>query len=81
MFLSKNKQIKDRRLVKMNNTRIEQQNQIINPDKLGIFGDYFSRLKVGSMLNKSGIMKLPAAQILVVPTKQCGSIISTGYTL
>ena len=41
----------------MHTTLTELQNQTINPDKLGIFGDYFSRLKVGSMLNKSGIVK------------------------
>ena len=29
----------------------------INPDKLGIFGDHFSTLKIGSMLNRSGISK------------------------
>ena len=48
----------------MNNTPIEQQNQIINPDKFGIFDDYFSRLKVGSMLNKSGITKTKGASPL-----------------
>jgi len=29
----------------MNSTLIEQQDQTINPDKLGIFGDYFSQVK------------------------------------
>lgn len=48
----------------MNNTLIEKQDQTINPDKLGIFGDYFSRLKVGSMLNKSGITKTKGASPL-----------------
>ena len=48
----------------MNNTLIEQQDQTINPDKLGIFGDYFFRLKVGSMLNKSGISKTKGASPL-----------------
>ena len=38
----------------MNSTLIEEQNQI---EKLGIFGNYFSRLIIGKMLNKSGIMK------------------------
>jgi len=48
----------------MNSTLIEQQNQTINPEKLGIFGNYFSRLKVGSMLNKSGIIKTKGASPL-----------------
>ena len=48
----------------MNSTLIEQQDQTITPDKLGIFGDYFSRLKVGSMLNKSGIIKTKGASPL-----------------
>lgn len=48
----------------MNSTLIEQQNQTINPDKLGIFGNYFSRLKVGSMLNQTGITKTKGASPL-----------------
>lgn len=60
-YLSKNKQIKDRNLVKMHTTSIGSQNQTQNPDKLGIFGNYFSKLKVGSMLNKSGIIKTKGA--------------------
>ena len=63
-YLTKNKQIKNRKLVEMNSTLIEQQNQTINPEKLGIFGNYFSRLKVGSMLNKSGIIKTKGASPL-----------------
>ena len=54
------KQIKDSRLVKMNSTLIEEQNQI----KLGVFGNYFFRLKIGTMLNKSGIMKTKGASPL-----------------
>lgn len=63
-YLSKNNQIKDRNLVKMHTTSIGSQNQTINPDKLGIFGDYFSTLKVGSLLNKSGITKTKGASPL-----------------
>ena len=48
----------------MHITPIESQNQTINPDKLGIFGDYFSKLKIGSMLNKSGITKTKGASPL-----------------
>jgi len=45
----------------MNSTLIEEQNQI---EKLGTFGNYFSRLKVGKMLNKSGITKTKGASPL-----------------
>jgi len=48
----------------MHITPIESQNQTINPDKLGIFGDYFSKLKIGSMLNKSDIIKTKGASPL-----------------
>jgi hypothetical protein len=42
----------------MNSTLIEKQNQF---EKLGIFGNYFTRLKVGKMLNKSGKIKTKEA--------------------
>ena len=48
----------------MHITSTEFQNQTINPDKLGIFGDYFSKLKVGSMLNNSCIVKTKGASPL-----------------
>jgi hypothetical protein len=48
----------------MHITSIEPQNQTINSDKFGIFGDYFSTLKIGSMLNKSGIIKTKGASPL-----------------
>jgi hypothetical protein len=48
----------------MHITSSELQNQTINPDKLGIFGDYFSTLKIGSMLNRSGIIKTKGASPL-----------------
>ena len=41
----------------MYNIQIESQDQTINSEKLGIFRSYFSKFKVGSMLNKSGITK------------------------
>jgi hypothetical protein len=63
-YSTKNNQIKDRKLVEMNSTLMEQQNQTITPEKLGIFGNYFSRLKVGSLLNKSGITKTKGASPL-----------------
>ena len=45
-------------------TQIESQNQTINSEKPGIFRSYFSSLKVGSMLNKSGITKTKGASPL-----------------
>jgi len=50
--------------LKPHTTPIRPQNQTINSNKFGIFGDYFSRLKVGSMLNKSGIIKTKGASPL-----------------
>ena len=32
----------------MNTTLIEKENQIENPDKIGIFNDYFSAFKIGT---------------------------------
>ena len=48
----------------MHITSIEPQNQTRNPDKLGIFNDYFSTLKIGSILNRSGIIKTKGASPL-----------------
>ncbi len=48
----------------MHNTPIAPQNQTISPDKLGIFGNYFSMLKVGGLLNKAGITKTKGASPL-----------------
>jgi len=48
----------------MHNTPIAPQNQTISSDKLGIFGDYFSLLKVGGLLNKAGITKTKGASPL-----------------
>ena len=48
----------------MHITSAELQNQTITSDKLGILSDYFSRLKIGSMLNKSGIVKTKGASPL-----------------
>jgi len=48
----------------MYNIQIESQDQTINSEKLGIFRSYFSKFKVGSMLNKSGITKTKGASPL-----------------
>ncbi len=50
----------------MHITSAEPQNQTMAPDTFGILGDYFSKLKVGSMLNNSGIVKTKGASPLVL---------------
>jgi len=39
----------------MHHNLISKQNQILIPEKLSIFADFFSEFKIGSLLNKSGI--------------------------
>ena len=56
-ILGKNQQIKKRNLVKMNNSAIEKQNQILNFDKLGKLSEYFAKFKIGTLLNQSRIIK------------------------
>ena len=48
----------------MQTNSIAPQNQTITHNKVGIFSNYFSMLKVGSMLNKSGISKTKGASPL-----------------
>ena len=50
----------------MNSILNEEQNQIVNPDKLGIFREYFTKFKVGSLLNRSGIVKTKGASPLEI---------------
>ena len=50
----------------MNSILIEEQNQTVNTDKLGIFKDYFAKFKVGSLFNKSGIVKTKGATPLEI---------------
>lgn len=52
----------------MNTTPIEDQNQSISSEKLGIFSTYFAKLKVGSLLNRSGIVKTKGASPLEIFT-------------
>lgn len=52
----------------MNTTPIEDQNQTLSSEKLGIFSAYFAKLKVGSLLNRSGIMKTKGASPLEIFT-------------
>jgi len=48
----------------MHNTSGRPQNQTIATEKLGIFSNYFSLLKIGSLLNQSGITKTKGASPL-----------------
>ena len=41
----------------MNTNVIDEQNQIVNSQKVGIFNDYFTKFKIKNLLNKSGIVK------------------------
>ena len=52
----------------MYNTQNELQNQTINPNKLGIFSNYFDSFNIGSLLNKSGITKTKGATPLAIFT-------------
>ena len=48
----------------MHSTSGKPQNQILPAAKLGFFSNYFSRLKIGSMLNQAGITKTKGASPL-----------------
>ena len=52
----------------MNNSVIEKQNQIINFDKLGKLSNYFTKFKIGTLLNRSGIIKTKGASPLALFT-------------
>lgn len=52
----------------MNTTLQAEQNQIIKSEKLGVFSEYFSKLKAGSLLNRSGIVKTKGASPLEIFT-------------
>ena len=65
---TKNIEIKERNLAKMNTTPLEDQNQTLAHEKLGVFSSYFAKLKVGSLLNRSGIVKTKGASPLEIFT-------------
>jgi len=52
----------------MDHNFITEQNQTVNTEKLGVFGNFFSEFKIGSLLNMSGISKTKGATPLVVFT-------------
>lgn len=51
----------------MNITPVEEQNQT-DSDKIGIFNEYFSTFKIGTLLNKSGITKTKGVSALAIFT-------------
>ena len=52
----------------MHHNLISEQNQTVIPEKLSIFANFFSEFKIGSLLNKSGILKTKGAAPLAVFT-------------
>lgn len=67
-YLPLNKQHEQRKFVEMNTTVTEKQNQIQNPDRHGILNEYFSKFKVGTLLNRSGITKTKGPSPLIMFT-------------
>lgn len=43
---------------------IDEQNQTVNSEKIGVFSDYFTEFKIGSLLNKANIVKTKGASPL-----------------
>jgi DDE superfamily endonuclease len=61
-----NKQTNERKFVEMNISLTEKQNQTINTDKIGIFNQYFAELKIGTLLNRSGMTKTKGISPLAI---------------
>lgn len=52
----------------MNTTSTGRQNQTQNSDQIGVFTEYFSTFKIGTLLNRSGITKTKGASPLTIFT-------------
>ena len=65
LSLTKKKQTPKRNSVKVDTTLIEKENQIVNPDKIGIFNDYFSTFKIGTHHSQEAGLT-PVAQTLMM---------------
>ena len=52
----------------MNTTLTDIQNQITNSEQIGVLSDYFEKFKIGTLLNRSGILKTKGASPLAVFT-------------
>ena len=52
----------------MNTTLTDVQNQITNSEQIGVLSDYFAKFKIGTLLNRSGIVKTKGASPLAIFT-------------
>jgi len=52
----------------MTTTLTGTQNQTSNSKKIGVFNEYFSNFKIGTLLNRSGITKTKGASPLAIFT-------------
>ena len=52
----------------MNTTLTDVQNQITNSEQIGVLSDYFVKFKIGTLLNRSGIVKTKGASPLAIFT-------------
>ena len=52
----------------MNTTLTDVQNQITNSEQIGVLSDYFAKFKIGTLLNRSGIIKTKGASPLAIFT-------------
>ena len=52
----------------MNTTLTGVQNQITNSEQIGVLSDYFAKFKIGTLLNRSGIVKTKGASPLAIFT-------------
>lgn len=52
----------------MNTTLTDLQNQITNSEQIGVLSDYFAKFKIGTLLNRSGIVKTKGASPLAIFT-------------
>ena len=68
LCLPLNKQFKQREFVKMNTTFTGLENQITNSEQIGVLSEYFAKFKIGTLLNRSGIVKTKGASPLAIFT-------------
>ena len=52
----------------MNTTLTDVQNQITNSEQIGVLSDYFAKFKIGTLLNRSEIVKTKGASPLAIFT-------------
>nr|WP_242637504.1 hypothetical protein [Desulfobacter hydrogenophilus] len=52
----------------MNTTLTNVENQMTNSEQIGVLNDYFTKFKIGKLLNQSGIVKTKGASPLAIFT-------------